>query len=41
MAKKANNNNPVVIIGGGPAALSAVETLRQSGFDGSITMVTK
>ena len=41
MAKKTNDGHPIVIIGGGPAALSAVETLRQAGFEGSITMISK
>jgi nitrite reductase/ring-hydroxylating ferredoxin subunit len=30
-----------IIIGGGPAALSAAETLRQSGFTGEITILSK
>lgn len=41
MAKKTHDGNPVVIIGSGPAGLSAVETLRQAGFEGSITVITK
>lgn len=41
MAKKTYEGNPVVVIGGGPAALSAIETLRQAGFQGSITMISK
>lgn len=41
MAKKTNDSHPIVIIGGGPAALSAAETLRQAGFEGSITMISK
>lgn len=28
-------------MGGGPSALSAAEALRQSGFGGSITMISK
>lgn len=29
-----------MIIGGGPSAISAAETLRQSGFEGEIIMVS-
>lgn len=41
MSKKSNNNNPIVIIGGGPASLSAIQTFRQSGFEGNITLISK
>lgn len=30
-----------VIVGGGPAGLSAAETLRQSGYTGKITVLSK
>ncbi|KAK3582946.1 hypothetical protein CHS0354_019953 [Potamilus streckersoni] len=35
------NQKSVVIIGGGPASVSCVETLRQEGFQGKITLVSK
>lgn len=41
MATKKSDTHPIVVIGGGPAALSAVETMRQAGFEGSITIITK
>lgn len=31
----------IVVIGGGPAAEECVETLRQEGYDGLLTMVCK
>jgi thioredoxin reductase len=31
----------IVVIGGGPAALSAAETLRQAGYTGSLTLISK
>lgn len=40
MAKKGNDERRFLIIGGGPAGLSAAETLRQSGFEGEITILT-
>ena len=30
-----------VIVGGGPAGMAAVESLRQSGFGGKITIISK
>jgi len=30
-----------VIVGGGAAALSAIDSLRQTGYDGIITIVSK
>jgi apoptosis-inducing factor 3 len=41
MSKKGNDSRRFVIIGGGPAAISAAETLRQSGFEGDITILAK
>jgi apoptosis-inducing factor 3 len=41
MSKKGNDKRRFVIIGGGPAAISAAETLRQSGFEGEITILAK
>ena len=40
---KRDSSNPkhFVIIGGGPAGLNCAETLRQSGFSGRITVVSK
>ena len=35
------SNERMVVIGAGPAGLAAVETLRQSGFTGKITMINK
>ncbi|XP_054272168.1 apoptosis-inducing factor 3-like isoform X3 [Macrosteles quadrilineatus] len=41
MCKLKNKSKSFVIIGGGAAAAKCVETLRQDGFDGRITMVCK
>ena len=42
MAKRdLNNTKKYVIIGGGAAALSAAETLRQSGYTGEITIISE
>ncbi|XP_060554576.1 apoptosis-inducing factor 3-like isoform X1 [Ruditapes philippinarum] len=41
MCKAAPGNKNVVIIGGGPASVACVETLRQEGFQGDITICTK
>jgi len=41
MAKKGSDPRRFVIIGGGPAGLSAAETLRQAGFEGEITIISK
>jgi len=40
---KRDPNNPqhFIIIGGGPAGLNCAETLRQSGFSGRVTVVSK
>ena len=35
------NKEHFVILGGGPAGLNCAETLRQSGFSGQITVVSK
>ena len=35
------NTQHYVIIGGGPAGLNCAETLRQSGFSGQVTMISK
>lgn len=40
MAKRGSDPRKFVIIGGGPAGLSAAETLRQSGFEGEITILS-
>lgn len=40
MSKKGDDKRRFVIIGGGPAGLSAAETLRQSGFEGDITIIS-
>ena len=36
-----NNQKHYVIIGGGPAGLNCAETLRQSGFSGQVTVISK
>jgi len=36
-----NDHRRYVIVGGGPAALSCAETLRQSGFEGEIVMISE
>lgn len=36
-----NNKTHFVILGGGPAGLNCAETLRQSGFSGQITVISK
>ncbi len=36
-----NDKRQFLIIGGGPAGLSAAETLRQSGYKGKITILSK
>ena len=41
MCKAAAGNKNVMIIGGGPASVACVETLRQEGFQGAITICTK
>ena len=35
------NPKHFVIVGGGPAGLNCAETLRQSGFSGRVTVVSK
>lgn len=35
-----NDHRRFVIVGGGPAALSCAETLRQSGYEGAITIIS-
>ena len=39
--KEFNKNKNYVIIGGGAAALSAIDSLRQNGYDGLITVISK
>jgi NADPH-dependent 2,4-dienoyl-CoA reductase/sulfur reductase-like enzyme len=39
--KLPEDNFRIVVIGGGPAALSAAETLRQCGYTGHITLISK
>lgn len=39
--KHFNKNKKVVIVGGGAAALSAIDSLRQTGYDGLITVISK
>lgn len=41
MCKAAAGKKNVLIIGGGPASVTCAETLRQEGFQGDITIVTK
>ena len=41
MATKGKDNSNYVIIGGGPAGLSAAEALRQAGYEGNITILSK
>lgn len=41
MCSSAPGNKNVLIIGGGPASVACAETLRQEGFKGDITIVTK
>ncbi|XP_053375535.1 apoptosis-inducing factor 3-like isoform X2 [Mercenaria mercenaria] len=41
MCKAAAGNKNVVIIGGGPASVACAETLRQEGFQGTVTIYTK
>ena len=36
-----NNTKNYVIVGGGPAGLNCAETLRQSGFSGKVTVISK
>lgn len=40
MSKKGDDARRFVIVGGGVAGLSAAETLRQSGFEGEITIIS-
>ncbi len=39
--KEFNKNKRIVIVGGGAAALSAIDSLRQTGYDGLITVISK
>ena len=39
--KSADKKKKVLIIGGGPASVACAETLRQKGFQGDVTIVTK
>ena len=39
--KSADKQKKVLIIGGGPASVACAETLRQKGFKGDVTIVTK
>jgi len=41
MCKRAAGGKDVLIIGGGPASVACAETLRQEGFQGNVTIVTK
>lgn len=41
MCKAQSGNKGVLIIGGGPASVACAETLRQEGFKGDVTIVTK
>ena len=42
MARKSDSDKRrFLIIGGGPASLSAAETLRQAGYEGEITILSK
>lgn len=41
MCKVSIGNKNVVIIGGGPASVACAETLRQGGFQGDVTIVSK
>ena len=40
MCKSTAGNKNVLIIGGGPASVACAETLRQEGFQGTVTIVT-
>lgn len=41
MCKSSSGGENVLIIGGGPASVACAETLRQEGFKGDVTIVTK
>ena len=41
MCKRVAGGKNVLIIGGGPASVACAETLRQEGFTGDVTIVTK